>query len=159
MDFRDGRVFSEGGGPPPAPRRSGSGDVCCSSPADTRCARLPIPRGPQRPPGPAAPSHHQRRPTSAGAASVPHIAVPVPDHPQEVKAEGQQGRPQQVPQGRQVGDGKAVGVFAAPPHGVDHPVRDAEQQQHLGGGDRQSGQEDRWTTPGVPTGATGLTLG
>lgn len=64
-------------------------------------------------------------------ASVPHIAVPVPYHPQEVKAEGQQGRAQQVPQGRQVGDGKAVGVFAAAPHGMDHPVRYTQEQQDL----------------------------
>lgn len=63
--------------------------------------------------------------------SVAHIAVLVPDDPQEVEAEGQQGGAQQVPQRRQVRNGEAVGVFAALPHGVDHPVRDAQQQQHL----------------------------
>lgn len=75
-----------------------------------------------------------RRPATGaagGGASVPYVAVPVPDHPQEVETEGQQGRAQQVPQSRQVGDGEAVGVFAAPPHGVDHPVGYAQEQQDL----------------------------
>lgn len=62
---------------------------------------------------------------------VAHVTVLVPDDPQEVEAEGQQGGAQQVPQCRQVWDGEAVGVFAAPPHGVDHPVGNAQQQQHL----------------------------
>lgn len=63
--------------------------------------------------------------------SVAHIAVLVPDEPQEVEAEGQQGGSQQVSQRRQVRDGETVRVFAAAPHGVHHPVGDAEQQQHL----------------------------
>lgn len=64
-------------------------------------------------------------------SSVAHVAVLVPYDPQEVEAEGQQRGAQQVPQSRQVGDGEAVGVFAAAPHGVHHPVRYAQQQQHL----------------------------
>lgn len=68
---------------------------------------------------------------NGGGGSVPHIAVPVPDHPQEVEAEGQQGSAQQVPQSCQVGDGEAVRVFAVPPHGMDHPVRYTQEQQDL----------------------------
>lgn len=64
-------------------------------------------------------------------ASVAHVAVLVPYDPQEVEAERQQGRAQQVPQSRQVRDGKTVGIFAAPPHGVHHPVWYTQQQQHL----------------------------
>lgn len=63
--------------------------------------------------------------------SVAHVAVLVPDDPEEVEAEGQQGGAQQVPKRRQVRNGEAVGVFAAPPYGVDHPISDAQQQQHL----------------------------
>lgn len=64
-------------------------------------------------------------------ASVAHVAVLVPYDPQEVEAERQQGRAQQVTQSRQVRDGKTVGIFAAPPHGVHHPVWYTQQQQHL----------------------------
>jgi len=64
-------------------------------------------------------------------ASVAHVAVLVSDDPQEVEAERQQGGAKQVAQRRQVRDGEAVGVLAAPPHGVHHPVCDAQQQQHL----------------------------
>lgn len=67
----------------------------------------------------------------SGVASVAHIAVLVSYDPQEVEAERQQGGAQQVAQGRQVRDGKTVGIFAAPPHGVHHPVGYAQQQQHL----------------------------
>lgn len=70
-------------------------------------------------------------PRNQPPSSVAHVAVLVPDDPQEVEAEGQQGSAQQVPQGRQVRDGEAVRVFAAPPHGMDHPVGNAQQQQHL----------------------------
>lgn len=70
--------------------------------------------------------------------SVTHVAVLVPDDPQEVEAESKQGCAQQVPQGCQVGDGKTVGVFAAPPHGMHHPVCYTQQQQHL------EDKEKRW---------------
>lgn len=86
-----------------------------------------------------APPFHQPRPRSS---SVAHVAVVVADDQQEVEAEGQQGGAQQVPQRRQVRDGEAVGVFAAPPHGVDHPVGDAQQQQHLDEGEEgEQGEE------------------
>lgn len=84
-------------------------------------------------------SFHQPCPWSS---SVAHVAVVVADDQQEVEAEGQQGGAQQVPQRRQVRDGEAVGVFAAPPHGVDHPVGDAQQQQHLDEGEKgEQGEE------------------
>lgn len=70
--------------------------------------------------------------------SVTHVAVPVPYDPQEVEAESKQGCAQQVPQGCQVGDGKTVRVFAAPPHGMHHPVCYTQQQQHL------EEKEKRW---------------
>lgn len=82
------------------------------------------------------------------APSVTHVTVLVPDDPQEVEAKGQQRGSQQVPQRRQVRDGEAVGVFAAPPHGVDHPVSNAQQQQHL-----EEGEETKdwgWGSPGYP---------
>lgn len=65
------------------------------------------------------------------SASVAHVAVLVTDEPQEVEAQCQEGGAQQVAQSGQVGDGEAVRVFAAPPHGVNHPVRYTQQQQHL----------------------------
>lgn len=76
--------------------------------------------------------------------SVANVAVLVPDDPQEVEAEGQQGGAQQVPQCRQVRDGEAVGVFAAAPHWVDHPVGNAQQQQHLEEGEEDKEVETVW---------------
>lgn len=105
-------------------------------------------RGAHEQPPPAAPTttaHGTVPSLTCVCDSVPHIAVPVPYHPQEVKAERQQGRAQQVPQGCQVGDGEAVGVFAAPPHGMDHPVCYAQQQQDLRRKHRR-GQEHRSAT-------------
>lgn len=64
-------------------------------------------------------------------ASVAHVTVLVSYDPQEVEAERQQGRSQQVTQSCQVRDGKTVGIFATPPHGVHHPVCYTQQQQHL----------------------------
>lgn len=63
--------------------------------------------------------------------SVAHVAVLVAYEPQEVETERQQGGAQQVTQSCQVGDGKTVRVFAAPPHRVHHPVCYTQQQQHL----------------------------
>lgn len=59
--------------------------------------------------------------------SVTHVAVLIPYDPEEVEAEGQQSRAQQVTQRCQVRDGKTVGIFAIPPHGVHHPVCYAQQ--------------------------------
>lgn len=63
--------------------------------------------------------------------SVTHVAVPIPYDPEEVEAECQQSRAQQVTQRCQVRDGETVGIFAIPPHGVHHPVCYTQQQQHL----------------------------
>ncbi len=63
---------------------------------------------------------------------VTHITVLVPDDPQEVEAESQEGGSQQVAQRGQVWDRETVRIFPAFPHGVNHPVRNAKQQEHLG---------------------------
>lgn len=55
-------------------------------------------------------------PSSLKVVSVAHVAVLVPDQPQEVEAEGEQRRAQQVAQSGQVRNGKAVWIFAAAPH-------------------------------------------
>lgn len=65
------------------------------------------------------------------ATSVAHVAVLVSYDPQEVEAERKQGGAQQVTQSCQVRDGETVRIFAAPPHGVHHPVCYGQQQQHL----------------------------
>lgn len=78
------------------------------------------------------------------AFSVAHVAVLVSYEPQEVEAECQQGSAQQVTQSCQVRDGETVWVFAAPPHGVNHPVCYTQQQQHLQHSSSQvDGHEDR----------------
>lgn len=76
----------------------------------------------------------------AAVASVAHIAVLVSYEPQEMETESQQGGAQQITQSGQVRDGKTVWVFAAPPHGVHHPVCNTQQQQHL---KHSSSQVDR----------------
>lgn len=64
---------------------------------------------------------------------VTHITVLVSDDKQEVEAESQEGRSQQVAQRCQVRDRETVRIFPALPNGVHHPVRNAKQQEHLGG--------------------------
>lgn len=62
---------------------------------------------------------------------VAYVAVLVPDHPQEVEAQGQEGGAQQVSQRRQVRDGETVRVLPRLPHGMDHPVCYTQQEEHL----------------------------
>lgn len=81
--------------------------------------------------GGMAKQHSSRHRRCRDRHSVTHVAVLVPYDPQEVEAESEQGCAQEVPQGRQVGDGKTVWVFAASPHGMHHPVCYTQQQQHL----------------------------
>lgn len=63
--------------------------------------------------------------------SVPQARVFIPYKPSHVKTEREEAGPQQIPQGRQVGDGEVVGVHASAPHPVNHPVCQVEEDQHL----------------------------
>lgn len=49
------------------------------------------------------------------------------------EAQGKKAGAQQVPQGRQVGDGEVVRVQAPPPHQADDEVGDVEEDGHLEG--------------------------
>lgn len=49
------------------------------------------------------------------------------------EAQGKEAGAQQVPQGRQVGDGEVVRVQAPPPHQADDEVGDVEEDGHLEG--------------------------
>lgn len=63
--------------------------------------------------------------------SVACISVSVSNEKAHVEAECEEAGPQQVTQGRQVGDGEVVGVHASAPHPVDHPVCQVEKDYHL----------------------------
>lgn len=49
------------------------------------------------------------------------------------EAQGKKAGAQQVPKGRQVGDGEVVRVQAPPPHQADDEVGDVEEDGHLEG--------------------------
>ena len=54
--------------------------------------------------------------------SVPQARVFIPYEPSHVKTEREEAGPQQIPQGRQVGDGEVVRVQAPSPHHTDDEV-------------------------------------
>ena len=64
-------------------------------------------------------------------ASVSQVGVFVPHQVEQVEGHGEEGRPQEVPEGGQVRDGHVVRVVTQPPDKVDHPVTDVQQNNHL----------------------------
>ena len=64
-------------------------------------------------------------------ASVSQVGVFVPHQVKQVEGHGEEGRPQEVPEGGQVGDGHVVRVVAQAPDKVDHPMTDVQQNNYL----------------------------
>ena len=63
---------------------------------------------------------------------VAQVGVLVPHEVEHVEGHGQEARADEVPEGREVRDGRIVGVNAHLPHPVHHHHRHVQQNYHLG---------------------------
>ena len=70
-------------------------------------------------------------PGCAWCCSVADIGVSVADDKEDVEGTREEGGPEEVTQGSEVGDGEVVRVIAHLPHPMHHPVTHEQQQRHL----------------------------